>query len=81
MTNEETIDKKPFKVTIPTLIWMVAIVASVCGGYYNLLSSIADVNSRVAQVYVEVQNGNKEHANFQKMIDDHENRIRTLEKQ
>ena len=77
--KDETIDKVRFEVTIPIIIGIISIVVLVCGGYYFLLSSIADVNARVAQVYVTVQAGIVEQQRFQDKLDDHEDRIRTLE--
>lgn len=78
--TEEITDKIKFKLTIPNIIGIVGLVAAVCAGYYYLIAQITDVNVRVAQVYLEVQNGNKEHQTFLDKLDDHENRIRAVEK-
>ncbi len=77
--KDDTIDKIKFEVTIPIIIGIISIVVLVCGGYYFLLASIADVNARVAQVYVTVQAGIVEQQKFQDKLDDHEDRIRKLE--
>ena len=83
MPEEKTIDKIPFKMTLPVLVGVVIAVATILGGYYNLLSGIASVQVQVAKVYATVENGNSQNSiDHQSMIhkmDDHEARIRKLE--
>jgi len=84
MSEETTIEKVPFKANLSLIITVVIGVMAFCAAYYNLLINISTVQVQVAQVYATVESGNKQnvsdHAVIKEQLQDHESRIRDLEK-
>ncbi|HQB65707.1 MAG TPA: hypothetical protein PK616_07440 [Fibrobacteraceae bacterium] len=77
---KDTIDKIPFKITLPTLFSIVGACLIVAGMFYNLQIQITKANMGIAAILEKLSESDKERIELAKKVDDHEKRLIRLEK-
>lgn len=77
--SQPTIDKVPFRLTIPALASVIVATAVLVGMFYKLQTQITVAQAGIAAIIQKIEEGNAQHEQFINQLKDHETRISRLE--
>jgi len=74
-----TIDKIPFKITLPALVSVVLIALAISAAFLKLQMEITVANVGIANILEKIEDGNDQSQVFINELKNHETRISRLE--